>query len=891
MFNLEKAIGNWLRLFRKYRAFNHGSIREMELHLRDHIEDLMADGHSEEEAFNVAVQSFGDIQPLANEEYHFNKKPYTNHSHIRTAMIYNYLKIAIRNFLKRKSFTFLNVVGLSIGMAVALLLFQYVKFERSFDSFHERSEDIYRLQYNSWSSGQLNFESAVAVPMVTTFLKENFEEVEMFTRFLPTSGIMTFENEGNTIKSFHENRMQFADTMLFKLFDFELLAGDEATCLKGINKAIVSENTATKYFGDLSPIGKLITLDGERTYEITGVFKEVPENSHIKFDVLLSYETLNAMTNNNAENSWGWYDFYSFILLKPGTNVQQFQRKFDELLAKDRKEYWEQNNFKQAFYLKPLTSIHLYSNLLYEALPNEQGDGDAVDALWIIAIFIMIIAWVNYVNLSTALSLNRANEVGVRKVMGAIRKQLLSQFMIEAFLINLMAFLVAVGIVFLSWRYFTNFSGWKIPLDSLFSLSFWGQAGLLFLLGLLFSGFYPAIILSSFKPVAVLKGKIVRSAKGGMLRKFLVIFQFAASIILISGSIVVYQQLDFMKSKDLGLDINQTLVLKGPRIVDSLNFKKVNAFKDEIKKIEGVKSISTGSNIPGKENYWTSTITRLNGGDNTRHIVTSVAMDHEYIPSFDLEVLAGRNFDVAFPNDENRIILNQSLANLLGFINVAEAIGETLVFSGDTLDIIGVVKDYHQMSLKTDVIPIAHLLESAPRFIAVKIQTSNYNNVLSAIDAPWQKFFPEDPIDFFFLDEFFNKQYATDERRGMVFSLFTLLAIFIASLGLIGLASYITVQRTKEIGIRKVMGSTVLGIVVLLTRGFMQPIIIANFIAWPVAWFVMDKWLQSFPYRISINPFLFLLAGIIVMLIAVVAVGSQTLRAAVMSPAKSLKYE
>ncbi len=891
MFDLEKAINNWVRLFRKYKAFNHGSIREMELHLRDHIDDLLSEGYAEEVAFNMAVKAFGDIKPLASEEYMMLKNKDTSNFKFNAMMLINYVKIAIRNFLKRKSFTALNTIGLSIGMAMALLIFQYVKYEKSFDSFHSRSQDIYRLQYNSWNNGQLNFESAVAVPMAAPLLKKNFEEVEAYTRFLPTDGVMSYRDPIKGNITFYEKRMHFADTMMFNVFDFELLKGNKKTCLKGVDKIIISESTAEKYFDDQEAIGKIITEDGDSHYEVTGIFKDVPENSHIKFDFLISYETLNASSNNNSETSWGWYDFYTFVLLRPNTDVGDLQTKFDQSLEATRKEAWEKYGFKQAFYLKPLNSIHLYSNLLYEAMPNEQGDGDTVEALWIIGIFIMIIAWVNYVNLSTALSLNRANEVGVRKVMGAVRKQLLTQFITEAFLINLLATLVAIVVVVVSWSYFSNLSGWNIPIDFIFTISFWGQVLFLFILGVILSGFYPAIILSSLKPATVLKGKINKSAKGGFLRKSLVVFQFTASVFLISGSVIVFQQLDFMKTKDLGVDINQTLVLNGPRIADSLNFDKISAFKQSLINIPGVKSVSTGTNIPGKENYWTSGITRFSGADNSRHIVTTVAMDYEYIPSFNLEIVAGRNFNVMFPNDENRIILNEALAKLLQFENAESAVGQRVIYSRDTLEIIGIVKDYHQMSLKTDVIPIAHLLASVPSYIAVKVETDNYKQLVSAIQTPWVEYFPEDPIDYFFLDEFFNKQYDKDERQGKVFTLFTILAIFIASLGLIGLASYVTVQRTKEIGIRKVLGSSIYGIVMLLSKGFLQPILIANLIAWPLSWLIMDRWLQSFPYHISINPLIYFGAGIIIILISFVAVGSQTLRAAFKPPAKSLKYE
>ena len=891
MFDLEKSIQRWLKLFRKYKAFNHGSIREMELHLRDHIDDLLAAGHSEQTAFEMAVKAFGDIKSMANEEYSNLQNPTTSTSFINIAMIRNYLKIALRNFRKQKSFTALNVIGLSIGMATGLLIFQYVKFERSFDSFHSRAKDIYRIQYNAWNNGQLNFESAVSVPSIATFLADNFPEVEAFTRFFPTDGVMSYNDPGQGLISFHEKKMLYADTSIFKVFDFELVNGNQTTCLKGVDKALISKSAALKYFGAEEAIGKIITRDGRRNFQITGIFKDVPENSHIKFDFLLSYETLNAMTDNHSESSWGWYDFYTFVLLKPNTNVAGLQSKLDQLLAETRGEFWRKRNFKQAFYLRPLLDIHLYSKLLYEPEPNEQRDGDSVHALSIIAVFILIIAWVNYVNLSTALSFNRANEVGVRKVMGAVRKQLLAQFLVESFLINLSASIVAMVIVRISWSYFSTLSGWHLPLSFIYQPDFWVQVVALFVLGIIFSGLYPAIILSSFKPAAVLKGKIIKSQKGGLLRKSLVVFQFASSVFLISSSIIVYQQLNYMKNKDLGIDIKETLVLNGPRATDSLGFSKLDAFKYELMKVPGVKGITASSNIPGDENYWTNGIERLSGEATSRQIVSTVAIDHDYVPSFDLQLLAGRNFDKDFPNDNKRILLNDALALSLQFKDAASAIGEKVNYGGDTLEITGVLQDHHQMSLKSDVMPTAYILVSRPSFIALKIETNSFQQILTSLEAPWKSYFPGDPMDYFFLDEFFNRQYEKDERFGQVFSLFTALAIFIACLGLVGLASYVTVQRTKEIGIRKVLGSTVPGIIVLLSKGFLQPVVLANFIAWPLTWFILEQWLQTFPYRVSINPVVFILSGLCIVAVSFISVGSQTLRAAFMQPANSLKYE
>lgn len=806
-------------------------------------------------------------------------------------MFASYIKTAFRNFAKQKAYTFLNIFGLSLGIAASILIFQYVKYERSFDKFHSKATDIYRIQYNGWQNGKLNFESALAVPAAPRALKENFPEVLDFMRFFPVDGVMTYERPGGDAITFHEERMQYADPGVFRIFDFQLLEGDPKTALEGLNKAVISETAARKYFGNEDAVGKKIIRNGNTTFEITGVFKDVPENSHIRFTLLLSYETLNKQTDNRSETLWGWYDFYSFVLLKPGTDVKALQAKWDAFLQKTRGEEWAQNNFRQEFILRPLTDIHLYSNLLYEPQPADQRDGDSVYALSVIAIFILFIAWVNYINLATARSFNRANEVGVRKVMGAYRSQLMGQFLTESFILNLSASVLALLMVKLTWPSFATLTGWKIPGDFFMHTDFWWLILVLLLGGTLLSGFYPAIVLSSFRPVSVLKGKLTSSASGNVLRKGMVIFQFSASIFLISGAIIVYQQLHFMKSQDLGVTIDQTLVLKGPGVTDSLYDKHLESFKTEVLKIPGIKSMTSSSSIPGHEIYWTMEIRRLSGGNTQPVVVSHAGIDHDYFHSFGIKMAAGRSFDRSFEHDNKAVIINRALADILEFKNPGEAINEKLVDDNDTLEVIGVVENYHQMSLKDEVAPLAFRLTTSSSFYAIKLEAENYQVVVQSLEEPWKTFFPGNPLDYFFLDQYFNRQYDKDDRFGKVFNLFTVLAIFIASMGLFGLASFMALQRTKEVGIRKVLGSSVGEIVTLLSKDFLKPVLFAAVIALPLAWWAMDRWLQSFPYHISISPLVFVMSGLIVMLIAFISVSSQTLKAALTKPADTLKYE
>jgi putative ABC transport system permease protein len=808
-------------------------------------------------------------------------------------MIRNYLTIAFRSFLKQKTFTLLNIIGLSLGMVASLLILQYVKYERSFDTFHSKADDIYRIQYNQWQSGKLRFECAAAVPAVGPALKNNFPEVVAFTRLFPVSGIASYESPNRGVITFREEKMQITDPAVFEVFDFNLLKGDKKSSLQGPNKTVISERAAKKYFGDEDPMGKTISWDGNWKFEVTGIFENIPDNSHIKFDFMFSFETLNKETQNASETDWGWYDFNTYVLLQPGTDVKSLQAKWDDWLLKNRGEEWTKQNGKQEFILQPLRDIHLYSNLLQESQPEERGNGESVYALSVIAFFILIIAWVNYINLATAKSFERANEVGVRKVMGAQRNQLMKQFLSEAFLINLFAAIISIVAVRIIWPFFSEVSGRSIPLDFMLQGDFWLLVGILFLVGTVLSGFYPAIILSSFKPISVLKGKLLHSSQGQLLRKSLVIFQFVASVVLISGSIVVYQQLKFMSSQDLGIDINQTIVIKGPGVIaDSLFQKSLTGFKAETMQISGVKSVTSSSNVPGDEIFWSSGIKRLNGGPENSISGYTVGIDSYYVPSFDLHIIEGRNFDLDHPNEKKSVILNRAMVTSLEFPDVKSAIGEKVRHGGDTLEIVGVLEDYHQMSLKEIVTPLVYrYTPDNARFIAFKVETSNYQQILSSMEEPWEKFFPDNPLDHFFLDQFFNRQYDSDRRFGQIFLTFTLLAIFVACLGLFGLASFMTMQRTKEIGIRKALGSTSQEIVLLLSKGFIQLVLLAILIAWPFAWYVMDIWLQSFPYHIKISPFLFLFAGAGVVVIAFLSVGFQTLKASQINPAITLKNE
>lgn len=805
-------------------------------------------------------------------------------------MLKNYIRSAIRNFQKNKGFSFLNIIGLAIGIASSLLIMQYVKYEKSYDTFHNDSDRIYRVQYNGYSNGNLNFECAAAVPAVGPALKDNFDEVIEQVRLLPTGAVVSYNDPSTGFVSFREiNNIQVTEPSLFKIFNIEFISGNPETCIDGSGKVAISAKAANKYFGDREPIGQTIEFDGENALEVTAVFKDLPNNSHIKFDFLVSQAFFNDM-DPDWQTNWGWYDHNTYVLLKEGVDYKELQTKWDEYVVSVRTEAWEKYNSNQEFILQPMLDIHLYSDLLQESRPEEQGDGNAVYFLTIIAFFILLIAWVNYINLSTAKSLERANEVGVRKVMGAHKNQLTIQFLMEAFILNLVASIIGVMLVVFSWPVFTELTGRDMAFTMIYDPQFWGFVTLLFVGGTILSGFYPALVISSFKPVTVLKGKIFKSSKGAFFRKSLVVFQFTISVVLIAGTIIVLQQLRFMRNKDLGININQTLVIKGPGITDSTFTDQFQSYKTETSRIPGVLGMTASSNVPGNEIIWTRGIHRLSGNTDASATVYNIGIDHDYIPSFNLTLLAGRNFSEDF-NDDDKVIMNKSLATVLDFQDMEAAIGEKIRLGGDTLEIAGIIDDYHQMSLKNDKAPLVFRLMTSNSFFAYKIESSNYQQVLEDIETEWSVFFPSNPFDYFFLDEFFNKQYDSDRRFGTVFSIFSFFAIFVACMGLFGLASFMTNQRTKEIGIRKALGSSVNGIVALLSSGFAKLVLVSNLFALPLAWWVMDKWLQGFPYHIEVSLMVLLLSGFLVIIIALISVSFQTVKAALVNPANTLRYE
>ncbi|WOK07594.1 ABC transporter permease [Imperialibacter roseus] len=808
------------------------------------------------------------------------------------AMIRNYIKITLRTISKNKVYTALNVLGLALGMAACIFIMQYVAFEKSYDRFNANFENLYRIQYNFYREGELQFECAAAVPRVGPFMKEKMPEVVDFARAYPLSMVVSYNNI-----NFREDRIHIADPAFLKIFTFPLIKGDVETCLTEPNTVVISETAAKKYFGNEDPIGKMIRADGQYSMAVTAVAKDVPNNSHIKFDFLISYQTLNNQTDNQSETAWGWYDFNSYVLLRDGTDPTAFNKKFAEILYEERHEEEEKYNYRQEFPLQPITDIHLYSNLLQESEPDEAGDGEAVFFLTIIAAFILVIAWINYINLSTARSVERAKEVGVRKVMGAFKAQLIGQFITESFVMNLLAFTVGLAIVTLGINQFNALTDSSLGLSFLLSASFWLVAALVVFIGSFLSGLYPAFVLSSYQPSTVLKGKMTGKKGGILLRKALVIFQFASSVCLIAGTLIVYQQLSYVRNLDLGFDMTETLVVKGPGVftADSLYGSTMQTFRNELLQNPEITAIASGTNVPGDEIFWANGIKRAEEPNEASKTIYIAGVDYDYFPAYDIKLVAGRNYDRTFGTDTGSLILNEAGAKYLGFQSAEEAINQKLSWGRGDKTIIGIVENYNQMSAKTKVTPLLFpLVTGRSNFFTIKLDkngVSDLTKLFNKVEASYSTHFPGNPFDYFFLDDFFNRQYNPEKKFSRVFTLFAGFAIVIACLGLFGLSSFNALQKTKEIGIRKAIGADVGHIVMLLSKEFVYLVLIANIIAWPATWFIMNNWLDNFAYRIAITPLVFIVAGLLVLVIAVLTVGYKTMATAKSDPVKALRYE
>jgi putative ABC transport system permease protein len=811
-------------------------------------------------------------------------------------MFKNYIKTAFRSLYKNKGFTAINILGLALGLATCLLIVFYVVDELSYDRYNTKADRIYRVN-EDLKLGENKVQYAVAMPPLAKTLKAEYPYVEDATRIKRAGTTHVKKGSINIV----ENNVAFADASIFNVFTLPMISGDPKTALLDPSTVVITESIAKKYFNTTNVVGKFILFNDHENFKVTGVIKDIPKQSHFNFDFLVSLESY----PDSRSNEWLRSDYNTYVLLKNAKDHEKLAASFPALLQKFSGSQmqselgmsvaqFEKGGSYFRMNLTALTDIHLKSNLSGELGPNSTTQ--YVYIFSAIALFILLIACVNFMNLSTARSSNRSREVGVRKVLGSSRKYLIFQFLAESILVTLVATVIAIIAAATLLPFFNQLSGKEITLtvDSLK----WLVPSLLAVVLVVGSlaGSYPAFFLSAFQPIDVLKGKLSAGFKGGGLRSFLVVFQFFVSILLIIGTLVIRNQLNFIQTKNLGYNRNQVLIVKNS---GELN-QQAKVFKQELANLPGVKNTTMTGFLP--TNGWRNT--RIYYKDATYDQKKSLfpqswEIDADYIPTMDMKMAAGRNFSKEMQSDSSAIIINEAAAKFLGF---ADPVNKTVYQSlgGDRkggapnvkeCHIVGVVKDFHFNSLREKIEPMVLTYGQNPGALAIRVSPSNISNLMAQIKGKWNQLSPNVQIDYSFMDQDFDASYRSEQRIGQIFVIFTSLAIIIACLGLFGLAAYAAEQRTKEIGIRKVLGADVSVIVAMLSKDFIKLVCIAIVIATPFAWYVMNKWLQDFAYRTTIQWWVIASAGAGALVIAFITISFQSIKAALANPVKSLRSE
>lgn len=807
------------------------------------------------------------------------------------AMHRNYFKAALRNFKKNGGYSTINLLGLVLGCTCCLLIALHVSEEFSYDNFHADSENTYRVVMDIYNNNELTTKSAPIYPGVGPVVTDEYPEVQDFVRILPFgSGVYSVRKPDGTLVRYNEDKAVFADPNFFQMFGFKLIDGNPQEVLKSPNQTVLSYSAAKRYFGDENPIGKTINYRGTEENIVTGVMEDFPETSHMQFDIISSLNSWNGY--ESWPQNFGWYDFYTFIRVAEGTDPIVLNEKLGGFLDIKKAENYARETSREQLWIQNVADIHLFSKGLSWEM-GQNGGASQVYFLSAIAVLMLIVAWVNFINLSTARAVRRAKEVGVRKVVGAMKKHLVQQFLAEAFLYNLLALIVSIILVVLLIPGINTLL--DISLDRSLLVSFEIVVGTVsvLLLGTLFSGFYPAIVLSSFKPLLVLKGSFYKRRSKFGFRQLLVTFQFVVSVVLIFGTIVVFKQVQYMQSQDLGLNVAQTLVLNGPTSSNGdgdLNNRR-NIFKDRISQVPSVQNFTISNIVPGEENFSISSFYTRQDPDVHRDCYR-VRVDENYFPNFSIDVLSGRNFIKDMASDSNAILLNRTAAIMFGFTEES-AVDEVLNFNSRyPLKVIGVVEDYHHSSLKESLDPMMFMYRpNAANYFSMKVEAANIPATIANVEALWNDIYPDNPFQYFFLDEFFNRQYKSDQQFNTVFSAFAIMVIIVACMGLFGLVSFTVEQSRKEIGIRKVLGASVQKLILLLTWDYAVLIVISICISLPLGYYLMNEWLGDFAYRTSIGPFVYILGALSIILITLITVSFKSMAAANSNPVHSLRDE
>jgi putative ABC transport system permease protein len=802
-------------------------------------------------------------------------------------MLKNYFKIAWRSLTRNRGFSFINIFGLASGLACSLLIFLFVKDEKSYDRFNKDSENIYRVVKDFVNDDGTKLPDATTPPALAPAMQREIPGIVTATRVFPNWGGNFLITYGD--KKITEEKLYRVDSSFFDVFSFPLIQGDKKRVFEQVNSIVVTESAAKRYFGKENPMGKVLHFDNLGDIAVTGVMKDVPAASHFHFDFLITVRKLAG----NIDANWNFYNFYTYVKLKPNTDIAAFTKKVQAIYKNNN------TNATNIFYVQPLNDIHLTSNLKWELEPN--SDKLYVYLFTIIAIFILLIAGINYVNLATAKASVRAKEIGVRKVAGAFRSSLMNQFLVESLITCIIACGLAIIIAQLLLPTVNTLTHKHLTvLGNLATLIYMVVAALL--LGVV-AGFFPAFYLSSFKPIIVLKGLKLSEKRTLGLRKALVIVQFTISITLIIGALIISQQIHFIQSAKLGLNKDQVLVVKN---AGYLSRSDRNAFQNSALQLPGIKNIATSDGVVGGLN-WTNSL-RYRGAENSQ-LVNFLSVGNDYLNVLGIQLKEGRNFSEKFPGDTlnngipggpldqniGSVVLNETAVKELGI--PSPVVGKQLLWGSDAdtmyyITVVGVTKDFHFTSLRNEIKPFAFFLTNrrVDNF-TIKLSTDNLQGTLAQLENTWKKFSPERPFEYNFLDATYASLYQSESRFQKVFISLVILGIVIACLGLLGLSTFAAQQRVKEIGIRKVLGASVSNVVTLLSKDFLKLVFAALILAVPIAWYFMNRWLEDFAYRINIQWWIFIVAAVIAVVIAFITISFQAIKAAVANPVKSLRTE
>ncbi len=809
-------------------------------------------------------------------------------------MIGHFFKVLGRITLKNKSYTLINLSGLVISITASLFIFIYVLHEKSYDNFHEKKDRIFRIRNDRYSGGELSRRWAAGPMSIGSDLKTDFPEVVSYVRMNNArrqSYILAY-NE----KSFKEENILYASEDFFKVFSFRLVKGDDSLVLRRPFTIAISESMARRYFGESDPLGKIIMCNKTQSYEVTGVFADVPENSHFRFDALFSFESLwkilGPEETNNLMTNWGWVGTYTYVELRSAIDRESLQAKMRAYVDKRMGTELREWNEWMDFILQPITAIHLNSNEADEI--TENGNAKSVLYLTLLAVVILVIAWINYINLATARSMERGREVGIRKVLGSTKKQLIWQFFFESILFKLVATIIAYILLILLLPSFAVMANRAFDISILYSTGTLLTIGIVFLLGAVSVAIYPAVMMSGHKPLIVLKG-FASSMKGVLLRQTLVTIQFICSAAMITSLFVIHKQIHFMRTTATGLESEQVLVVHGPVVFDEPAYRgNFSTFRNSLLDQAGISSVSLSTDVPGHAVKNIAGNVRIVGqGVDKGNSYQGIMANEDFLTTYGLDLIAGHNFSGADREEWNSVIVNETGMRLLGFNEPEKILGHKIDIWGSQPEVIGVIKDYHHQSLKSIIPPLVIIFDKGiTQYFSVRFDpTVPISGLIENVKKKYVKSFTGNQFHYFFMTDHFDQQYKADAQFATLFNVVSLLTVIVACLGLFGLSSYLVLRRKKEISIRKILGASIDQIAILVSKNFLGLVLLANLIALPFILFVMDRWLNQFAYRIDIDYIILLISAGVTITIAAVTVAFQSVNAAKANVIDNLRSE